>query len=97
LLITRNLESEFRQGQSLNVLRQAAANEGSGGTRYSYLTPDLVREPRMIETPLSRRVGAVVGAGTRAIDSDNLTNVEKRAITKSANSIMYSDPEMYGP
>ena len=96
-IIVRNLEEEFRKSRRFHQIKTAASQEGSGGVNYSYLAPGLFREPPTVDAPYSRRVGVVSGIGSRSVESDNLTNVEKRAIMKSASHILYTDPEMYGP
>ena len=95
MLITRDLDKEFRQAnnqaEGLSQLRSAAREAGP----YSYLSPDLVREPRTVQGPMPVRVGhGIANIGSNSRDSSYLTGVEKRAIAKSASSIVYTDPEI---
>ena len=95
MLITRDLDQEFRQAnrqsEALGMLRSAARESGP----YSYLSPDLVREPRTVQGPSPVRVGhGIANVGSNSRDSSYLTGVEKRAIMKSASSIVYTEPEI---
>ena len=98
MLITRDLNTEFRrttrQSEALGVLRTAAKEAGP----YSYLAPSLVREPTIIQGIQPVRVGrGIASVGSNSRDSSYLSGVEKRAIMKSAGSIVYTEPEMMGP
>lgn len=96
MMISQNLNSEFRAARSaasLDTLRQGAAAAGP----YSYLAPDLVRQPSVGNYPMPRRLSHTVTAGQSSKDYSYLTGVEKRAIMKYAGRIQYTEPEMMGP
>lgn len=96
MMITQNLNAEFRAARgaaALNELRQGAAAAGP----YSYLAPDLVRQPNVGNYPMPRRLSHVATAGQSSTDYSYLTGVEKRAIMKYAGRIQYTEPEMMGP
>lgn len=96
MLISQNINAEFRAARSasdLASLRQGAASSGP----YSYLTPNLVRQPPVGSYPAPRRVGPIAATGQSSIDSSYLTGVEKRAIMKYAGRIQFTEPDMMGP
>ena len=89
MLITQHLGSEF------SAARNASASEGSP---YSYLPPNQVKQPVIGNFPLPRRLGRGIGnVGNNSAESSYLTNVEKRAISRYAGRIQYTEPEMMGP
>jgi len=98
MLITRDLDHEFRQSakqsEALGMLRTSAREVGP----YTYLAPDYVRSPKIVQGMQPVRVGnGIANAGSNSTDSSYLSGVEKRAIMKYAGSIMYTEPEMMGP
>ena len=98
MLITQDLRTEFQrartQERGLGALRKAAREDGP----YSYLAPNLVREPTVVQGPAPVRVGhGIANMGQSSRDTSYLTGVEKRAIMKSSSTILYTEPEMMGP
>ena len=96
MLITRNLSAEFRRAQAAERL-QVLGELATEGTPYSYLPPGYTRTPQIGGVPSPRRVGFIANAGGNSVDSNYMTSAEKRAITRYAGRITYTEPEMMGP
>jgi len=97
MLITRNLDREFKNAraiEAMSILRDAAASSGP----YSYLAPDLTRTPTIGNLPMPKRIGrGIAEVGRSSVETSYLTGVEKRAIMRYAGRIQYTEPEMMGP
>ena len=91
-LVTQNLNQEFHRARNQEAVLGSLQNAAG---QYSYLTPNHVREPATVAGPRSVRVGhGIANLGSHSMDSSYLSTVEKRAISRSASSITYAEPEI---
>jgi len=97
MLVTRNLNEEFRNARRAEAMR-VLSETVTAGTPYTYLAPGLANGPRIVNAPKPVRVGqGIANVGQSSMDSSYLTGVEKRAIMKYAGRIQFTEPEMMGP